>query len=180
MIPKVSVYLAVSADYYIAREDHNLDWLEHDSKGQDYGYNCFMKSIDLLVMGRKTFEQLLYLQEWPYEGRSVVVLSRSLQKSDLAEEIAQRVELLSMTPQELMVYAEALGCGHIYLDGGKTIQEFLSQGLVNEMTLTVFPVLLGKGIPLFDAMDKENKLELMDLQQYDSGIYQVKYRVLAE
>ena len=144
---KVSVYIAASLDGFIARKNGDIDWLSTGGEGgEDFGYTTFMASIDMIVMGRNTFEKVLTFGSWPYDKKVIVLSNRDL---TLPLHLTGKVETLHHPPRELLHELERRGSRHIYLDGGLTIQRFLREGLVNEMTITTIPILIGEGLPLF-------------------------------
>ena len=175
---KVSVFIATSLDGFIARRDGGLDWLDNANgtvpAGEDCGYGEFMASVDVLVMGRKSYEKVLSFGAWPYD-KPVVVLSRG--KVEIPPELAGRVSGSGEAPDELCRRLEGEGVRRVYLDGGVTIQRFLAAGLVDDLTLTLIPVLLGEGLPLFGPLDGDRPLRLVESRRFDFGFLQVRYEV---
>jgi dihydrofolate reductase len=175
MTLKISVYIATSLDGFIARTNGDIDWLPGGEDAEDYGYADFMSAMDHVVMGRNTFEKVLSLGGWHYEKKVIVLTSRTL---TLAPELTDKAEALHLPPRELVRVLEQRGSRHIYLDGGVTIQRFLREGLVDEMTITTIPILIGEGLPLFGALEKDVKLELLKSQSFKNGFVQNKYKVV--
>jgi dihydrofolate reductase len=178
---KASVFIATSLDGFIARADGGLDWLsggESTSTEQDFGYQEFMDSVDTIVIGRNTFEPVLTFDAWPYSGKKVVVLSSG--PSAVPPHLADSVEWLSLPPQHLVERLESQGATHLYVDGGKTIQGFLNAGLINELTITRIPILIGTGIPLFGPLDHDVRLTHVATRQFENGFVQSRYRVADE
>ena len=176
---QVSVFIATSLDGFIARPDGDIAWLhefEPMGDGDDGGYSELFDSVDALVMGRGTFEKVLEFDGWPYGTKPVIVLSKSL--TEVREKLRDHVRIDASTPQEILDTLSKEGCKHIYLDGGKVIQSFLREGLVDEMTLTVIPILLGQGLPLFGHLDADIKLQLLESRSWDNGFVQSRYRVI--
>lgn len=176
---KTTVYIATSLDGFIARPNGDLDWLPgvgDADTGEDYGYQAFMDSVDVLVMGRNTYEIVRAFDPWPYGDKRVIVLSRSL--THLADKSPATVELRSSSPAELVNELQAKGFQHAYIDGGKTIQSFLNAGLINELIITRIPVLIGAGIPLFGPLAQDVKLQHVETRSYANGLVQSKYHVL--
>jgi len=175
---KVSVYIATSVDGFIARPDGDVSWLDEVEPlegGDDAGFGDFNDSIDVMVMGWGTFEKVLEF-EGPYGTKPVIVLSRS--RTEVPEALRDRVSIDASTPRELVEKLSQEGYKRIYLDGGKVIQSFLREGLVDDMTLTTIPVLIGEGIPLFGSLEKDIKLRLLESRSWDNGLVQSKYQVL--
>lgn len=179
---KASVYIATSLDGFIARDEGALDWLDEAnttvSEGEDCGFQTFMDSVDTLIMGRKTYEKVLSLGQWPYGETPVVVLSRK--SISFPSSLPDTVTHSSESPQDLLARLSNEGEKHVYVDGGNTIQGFLSVGLIDEITVTVIPVILGGGIPLFTSLDKEIKLTHVQTTMYDFGFVQTTYSVKAK
>ncbi|RJF96628.1 dihydrofolate reductase [Noviherbaspirillum cavernae] len=178
---QVSVYIATSLDGFIARPDGSIDWLinaGNPGDSEDYGYADFMATVDCLAMGRNTFEKALSFPEWPYEGRRVVVLSRSL--SEVPESAKGKVELFSGTVGELTRTLKAQEVRRLYIDGGKVIQSFLQAGLVTDMTLTRIPVLIGDGLPLFGTLHEDVYAEHVETTSFKSGFTQSVYKLRAQ
>ena len=179
MSTQCSVYIATSLDGFISRTDGSIDWLNKVNgavpEGEDCGYAAFMSSVDVLVMGRNTFEQVLTFDHWPYEGRRVVVLtSRPL---TVPTSLASTVVVSTESPRSLVKRLSSEGAKHLYVDGGRTIQGFLAAGLIDHLTITVIPVLLGSGRPLFGSLDRDRKLTLVSSKAYAFGFVQTTYRV---
>lgn len=182
---KASVYIATSLDGFIAREDGGLDWLPGAQEGdgaagdggdEDHGFREFMDSVDVLVMGRNTYETVLGFGEWPYGSKRVVVLSSG--PVEIPPDRVRNVEWRSSPPAELFNELSESGVDHIYVDGGKTIQGFLEAGLIEELIITTIPVLIGSGIPLFGPLTKDKHLAHIETQSFDNGMVQSKYRVI--
>ena len=175
MAVKISVYIATSADGFIARKNGDIDWLPPGSEsGEDYGYAEFMSAIDHIVMGRNSFEKVITFGAWPYDKKVIVLTSRDL---TLPPNLADKVEPLHLSPRELIQEMDIRGAKGIYLDGGVAIQRFLREGLVDEMTITTIPVLIGEGLPLFSATGKDIKLELINSTAFRNGFVQNKYKI---
>jgi dihydrofolate reductase len=174
MTLKVSVYIATSLDGLIARPNGDIDWLAGGEEAEDYGYADFISSVDHIVMGRNTYEKVLTFGGWPYEKKVFVLTSRDLA---IPGELAGKVEALNLLPADLLRRLTVHDAEHIYLDGGVTIQRFLREGLVDEMTITTIPVLIGAGLPLFGTLDRDVKLELIASRSFKSGFVQNKYRI---
>jgi len=176
MTVKVSVYIAASLDGFIARKNGGLDWLPASEEGgEDFGYAEFMSTVDQVVMGRNTFEKVLTFGRWHYDKKVIVLTSRDLA---IPPELADKAEALRLSPRELVREMGRRGANHIYLDGGVTIQRFLREGLVDEITITTIPILLGEGLPLFGKLEKEDiKLELVKSGSFKNGFVQNKYKV---
>lgn len=176
---RVSVYIAASLDGFIARPDGDIAWLTAfpDSDGEDYGYYDFLDSVDAIVMGRHTFEKVLTFGAWPFDdAKRVVVLSSTL--ATLPDDLPATVTLAAGSPAEVLAQLAAEKIEHIYLDGGQTVQRFLAAGLVNRITLTHLPILLGQGIPLFGPLPDDISLRHVTTQSYPSGFVQSTYDVM--
>jgi dihydrofolate reductase len=174
-----SVYIATSLDGFIARKDGSIDWLIEANhavpEGEDCGYAAFMSSVDVLIMGRNTYEQVAGFEPWPYAGKRVVVLTSRAIRFREAPDI--HLESSSEPPPELLQRLSAEGCRHAYVDGGKVIQSFLSHVLINNLTITTVPVLIGEGRPLFGSVPRDVKLTLVHSKTYDFGFVQSTYVV---
>jgi len=134
-----------------------------------------MDSVDTLVMGRKTFEFVVYANEWPYGEKKVIVLSsRPVQ---IPSNLAETVESQACSPVELVKKLAERGAKHLYIDGGRTVQGFLNAGLIQQIVITRIPVLIGQGIPLFGALRKDVKLQHIETKSFDNGFVQSKYEV---
>jgi dihydrofolate reductase len=179
MRPRASAFIATSLDGYIARPDGSLDWLDDAQAlipdGEDCGYHEFMASIDGLVMGRHTFERVLTFDSWPYEATPVYVMSHAPVTIPLG--LASTVHSVHGTPETLVARLGREGFRHLYVDGGQTIQGFLRAGLLDDITITVIPVLLGMGRPLFGALPHDVELTLMRSRAYEFGFVQSTYRI---
>src|SRR3989338_898922 len=179
MSAKASVFVATSLDGFIARPDGSIDWLNEANKvvpsGEDCGYSEFIKPIDFLVMGRNTFETVLAFDEWPYEDKRVVVLSS--RPITIPARLPNTVSASSEPPDILVERLTAEGAQHLYVDGGVTIQRFLAAGLIDDITITLIPVLLGQGRPLFGPIKNDITLAHMADRTFEFGFVQIKYRV---
>lgn len=171
---KASVFIGVSVDGFIARLNGDLDFLP-EGGGEPHGYQEFMSTVDTVVIGRKTFETVLALPEWPYAGKRVVALSGHVVNLQAAGE--QAVEQMAGNPREIVSKLAAKGAQHIYVDGGITIQRFLRAGLIQRIIITRVPVLIGSGIPLFGSLDQDIRLRHVSTQAYASGLVKSQYEV---
>ena len=170
---KASAFVGTSLDGFIARRNGDLDFLPPDG-GEPHGYTEFMATVDALVLGRKTYDKVLTFDAWPYGQKPVVVLSTH----PLAPAPpGAAVEQMSGAPSEIVARLAARGIGHIYVDGGITIQRFLEAGLIQRLIITRVPVLIGTGIPLFGALRRDISLEHVATRQYASGLVQSEYLV---
>lgn len=179
MSAKCSVFIATSLDGFISREDGSIDWLMKAntlaSPGEDGGYKSFISTVDGLIMGRHSFEKVLTFDEWPYGDLPVVVMSS--QAVDIPEQLRTLVSVSSETPAALVQRLSKQGANHLYIDGGVTIQRFLASNLINEMTITLIPVLLGSGRPLFGSLKNDIELDHLQTRTFDGGFVQIKYRI---
>lgn len=176
---EATVYIATSLDGFIARKNGDIDWLpsgENAEGTEDYGYQEFIDSVDVLVMGRNTYELTLSFDSWPYGEKPVVVLSSK--QVDIPNNIAKTVESMCASPQEVVSCLAERGFKHLYIDGGKTIQGFLSKGLIKQLIITKVPILIGTGIPLFSSLPHDVKLHHLETRQFENGLVQSKYEVI--
>ena len=171
MRAQCSGYIAVSLDGFIARSNGAIDWLSIvERPGVDYGYKRFFDSIDTIVMGRKTYETALGFGAWPYGGKRVVVLTHATRASRHGEEfgtgdVASLVQRLS-----------ARGAQRIYVDGGSVLSQFLSAGALDDLTVSILPILLGEGVRLTQNLAQDVRLELIAHRGFESGLVQLEYR----
>jgi dihydrofolate reductase len=171
------VFMALSLDGFVARKDGGVDWLsKYQSEGEDNGFGAFMDSVDGLVMGRASYQNVLTFGEWFYT-KPVVVMSRTLSDDDIPRKIKDRVRLSAKTPEDLMAELDKEGWKRAYVDGGRIVQSFLSAGLIEDLTLTRVPILLGAGIPLFGTLTKDVDLEHVETHSFPSGLVTSKYKV---
>jgi dihydrofolate reductase len=173
MIPKASVFMAMTVDGFIARLDHSLDFLPETP--EDHGYQQFFDSVDAVVIGRNTYDKVLSFGSWGFGRKPVVVLSsRPFAPPDASEAVVER---LSGSPHAIMEQLGSRGWKHVYVDGGITVTRFLEVGLVQKLILTRVPVLIGNGIPLFGALPRDIKLQHVATRSYPSGLVQSEYAV---
>jgi dihydrofolate reductase len=172
---KVSVFVGTSVDGFIARPNGDLDFLPPGG-GEPHGYDEFIATVDTIVIGRKTFEIVLAFPAWPYGKKRVVVLSSG--PFDLSAVQDDVVEQMAGPPADIVARLAATGAQHLYVDGGITVQRFLSAGLVQRLVVTRVPVLIGEGIPLFGPVPRDIRLRHVATRQYASGLVQSEYEVL--
>ncbi|KTG08441.1 dihydrofolate reductase family protein [Haloferax profundi] len=174
---QVTLYVASSVDGYIADDQGGVEWL--DEFGQETGdegiaddYEEFFDSIDCLVMGATTYEQVLSFGEWPYGDRPTYVFThRELSRAtDAVEFVAGDIDSLATELEETYE--------HIWLVGGAQLaREFLRTGHVDDLRLSLIPVLLGSGIQLFSTNDEPRRLQHLVTRAYRSGIVELHYEV---
>lgn len=182
---KCSVYIATSVDGFIAKPDGNVDWLhtagnlEADMGNEDMGFKSFMDSVDCMIMGRKCMEMISHMnltpEQWFYGDMRIVVLSNTIKEAP--DNLKGKVEMYSGDLNNLITSLDKEGYKHAYIDGGTTIQSFINLQLINEITITRIPVLLGEGIPLFGKTFKDIQLEKAEATAFANDFVQVKYSV---
>ena len=172
---KTSVFVGVSLDGFIARLNGEYDFLP-EGGGELHGYDEFIATVDVVVMGRNTFETVLALPEWPYSDKQVVVLNT--RPVDLSAVARLGVTQMAGKPAEIVAKLAAQGARHLYVDGGFTIQGFLREGLIQRITITRVPVLIGSGIPLFGPVARDIRLRHIATQTYQTGLVKSEYQVL--
>ena len=183
---KCSVYIATSADGYIATTDGGVDWLHSAgntdadmSVNPDMGFADFINSVDCMIMGRKCMEVIssfdIPAEEWPYRDIKIYALSNSL--TEPPANLAGKVEMYSGDIKTLVNKLSEQGLKHAYIDGGATITSFINLKLINEMTITKAPLLLGDGIALFGKLNDNVRLEGAESVTFPNDFIQLKYRV---
>ncbi|MBY8911469.1 dihydrofolate reductase family protein [Bacillus sp. YC2] len=156
-------YGAVSADGYLARENHSLDWLIGTEGEEDTDYADFYETVDTIIMGRKTYEEILTLlpEEFPYKGKECFVFSRTSTGSN------EYVQFIHEDPADFIKALKRQEGKRIWIvGGGELLHPVLEEKLVDEFIIQIAPVLLGRGIPLFKPRDRETRLKLTDVRRY--------------
>jgi dihydrofolate reductase len=170
------VFIARSLDGFIADREGGLDWLHSvpNPEQLDLGYESFIKGVDAVVMGRNTFETVCsFDMEWPYI-KPVFVLSSSLRS--VPEKLKASVELLKGTPSGILEQIHQKGYSRLYIDGGRTIQYFLREDLIDEIVITTIPILLGGGAPLFGELPGAMEFEHVWSRLYLDALVQDCYK----
>lgn len=178
------VFIATSVDGYIAQPDGDLDWLTdppaeprhvpgHEGEHAPPDYDAFTAKVTHLVMGRGTFEKVLTFEPWPYARFRVVVISTTLSRGrdERVDVVASLDEACDLLDQEQAT--------QVYVDGGQIVTEFLTRGLIDELTISRAPVILGAGLPLFHTLPTETRLIHLGTSTTDSGMTSTRYRVAA-
>lgn len=169
--PRISVFIAHTVDGYIATDDDSLEWLfASGAEGEDYGYDAFMADVDAVAMGRGTYSFIEH-SDWSYGARPVYVFT--------TRDVVARPEFRywARSPEQAVAEWEAAGHRHVYVDGGDLISQFLAAGLVDDLTLTVVPLLLGSGKRLFHPVAVPTSLTLESATPFPSGMVSLRYVV---
>jgi dihydrofolate reductase len=177
---KASVNIALSVDGMIADSDGGVDWLNNQPsiEGEDFGFQAFLDSVDVMIMGRKTFEVVVSFgkEAWAYGELPVVVMSRQAASVEIPEHLKKTVSTSSLGPKALVEKLESEGYKHAYVDGGYTIRQFLKEKLIQHLNLSTVPIVLGDGIPLFSDQGPLD-LKLIESKSWSNGMVQNKYEV---
>ena len=171
-MPHFVLYIATTLDGYIARSNGSIDWLSNfEVAGEDYGYADFYTTIDSLVMGSATYEQVLGFGEWVYPGKISYVLTRRECVSDRNDIVFVKGGIA-----EVVDRVTQRGDRRVWVvGGGKVASQFIQQGWVDEYIIAVMPIILGAGISLFQNVP-ELRLNLIHQQSYASGVVMLHYR----
>lgn len=166
------VFIATSLDGYIADAQGNIDWLHSipNTEQTDMGYSAFVETIDAWVMGRVTFETVCsFDMEWPIP-KPVFVLSNQL--TEIPEKYAGKAFLVKGPLKTVLEQIHAQGFHRLYIDGGKTIQSFLQEDLIDEMIITTIPYLLGGGHSLFGNLPQRLAFECIHTTRHLGQVVQ--------
>jgi dihydrofolate reductase len=167
--PRCAAFLAMSLDGFIARPDGRVDWLDaYPAPPEDYA--AFFAGVDTLLVGRATYDLVTTFPEWPYGTRRVVVLTHRPPAPRHGE------TFLAGEPAEVLAGLAASGSRSVYVDGGAVVSQFLTAGLLDEITVTVIPLVLGAGRRLFQGTLPELRLSLAASRVYPSGLVRLTYR----
>lgn len=169
---KVVLYISMSLDGYIATKDNELDFLSMVQKeGEDYGYNDFVKSVDTVIIGRKTYEKVIEMGfEYPHKDKDVYIITRTSKPS------IGTFQFYTGDLSQLIGSLKSQTGKNIYCDGGAEIaNELMKNNLVDDFIISVIPILLGDGIALFRGGRPEQTLELVSAKQFDKGLTQLHY-----
>ena len=172
---KIKLYIAVSLDGYIARDDGDLDWLTEfpNPEKTDYGYQTFFDSIDIVIMGGRTYRDILSMDiVWPYQAKETYIITHnSLAKGKNIQFITHDIlgtisEIQKENGQDIWL-----------VGGGEIISMLLNHNLIDEIIITTIPAILGNGIPLFSGIMKESKWETFIYYKYENGVTQAHYKI---
>jgi dihydrofolate reductase len=169
---KLTLYTAATLDGYIAGPNGELDWLDitaTDPQQPDYGYNAFMDSIDTTIQGTATYQLAAHFNKDPYPGKTNYVFTRATPPPPdagvwrfITGDIATFVRTLKQED----------GAGIWLVGGGQINTVMLNAGLIDEIVVTLFPVVLGNGIPLFAPGADRSEFHTLSSESYETGLVQ--------
>lgn len=165
----------MSVDGFLARPDDALDFLRA-GEAEPHGFKEFLASVDVVVLGRRTFEIVIGLEHLGLYGKKPIV-ALSSRPLDLSSAKGGVVTQMSDEPAEIKKQLESRGFQHAYIDGGITIQRFLEAGLVDRLTITRVPVLIGAGVPLFGPVPRDITLRHVATRSISGGLVQSEYEI---
>ncbi len=173
---RTSVCVGISLDGFLARPNGAYDFLMAglDADGEFNGYNAFFATVDVVLLGRNTYDVVLPFPKWPYGATPVFVLSSRPLAPPPSAAIVERI---SGTPPQVFAQLASRGFRHAYVDGGITIQQFLRAGLIHRLVITRVPVLVGSGLPLFGPIDADIRLMHLATRELRGGTVQSEYRI---
>lgn len=174
---KLIVYIAMSIDGFIAGPDGDLSFLSQvEEAGEDYGYADFLKTIDSVIIGRKTIEKVESMgYDYPTADREVYVITRSGKQDEGSK------HYYSGHPAELARALKGQQGKNIFCDGGSEIVNQLFQaGEVDELIVSIIPVVLGDGIPLFRSGNPLQTMHLISCKSFPKGLVQLHYSLTGE
>lgn len=174
-MPKNKVFIATSIDGFIADKNGGIEWLHSipNPGGDDMGYSAFMEEVDALIMGRNTFETICSFNiEWPY-FKPVYVLSTRMKT--IPKEYQDKAFLVNGSLSSILEEIHGKGHKHLYIDGGKTIQSFLKEGLIDSLVITQIPILLGGGISLFGDLPSPQEFQCTETKRFLNSIVQNRF-----
>lgn len=186
---KIIVYIATSADGYIARPDGNVAWLNRPQPADGYGMDAFFKSIDAVIWGRKTYEPLLQkfaARKTKSTGRSQkpkARKSRSRIKNYIfshhpPETFPLNAEFVKEPIKEFAKRLRSEAGQDIWMMGGAgIIGSFLDEGEIDEFIIHVMPIFIGEGIPLVQPRHRSTPLELLSMKSWPDGVVRLHYAV---
>ena len=166
---KIILFIASSLDGYIARENGDIDWLPENTPS---GYDDFIKSVDTVIMGKKTYDQVLTFGDYPYKDKKSYIFTRN--KNYPKEE---NIEFVQDAEKLMKNIVHGSGKNIWLIGGSEIISTFVNLNFVDELILSLIPVALGKGIPLFKNMTKELKMELVKTTDYMT-LVELHYKIL--
>ncbi|WP_028980472.1 dihydrofolate reductase family protein [Sporocytophaga myxococcoides] len=169
---KVVLFIAASMDGYIAAPNDDLSFLSLVNKeGEDYGYASFIQTVDTVIAGRKTYDWVMAnVPEFSHADKTTYIITRS-QKPSIGN-----TTFYSGNLKDLVTELKSKKGKNIFCDGGsEIIQELLKEKLIDEMTVSIIPILLGDGTRLFKNGRPEQKLKLVSTKQFDTGLTQLHY-----
>jgi dihydrofolate reductase len=169
---KVFLFIAMSLDGYIAKDEDNIDFLSSvEVPGEDYGYAAFQQEVDTVIWGRKTYEKILTIDpQFSHKDKRCIVLSRTRQGRD------QHVEFYNGSVEELITTLKQQEGKNIYCDGGgDVVHSLLQQGLIDRMIISIIPYMVGNGVRLFKSGNPEQSLKLTRSLTFPSGLVQLWY-----
>ena len=175
------VFIVTSLDGFIARPDGDVSWLldqdhgiEHPvehAPGEAGDFGRVFGETDAVVISRPAFDKLNDLPEWPYPGKDVIVMTTRKSFSDERVTVARNLD-------EVVSLIDERGYGGVFIDSAGKIRQFLERGLVDELTVTTVPLVLGDGIPLFGGVNCDVPLRLLDAGTTREGYVHARYEVL--
>jgi dihydrofolate reductase len=168
--PQLSVFIATSLDGRIAAADGNLDWLTGAARpDEDYGYDDLLSSVDALAMGRGTYDHIAELDPLPFQNKPLYVFTHNPPPA------RNKVTFCSQTPRDAVTAWTSAGHRHVYVDGGRLISDFLAEDLIDTLTITTVPRILGGGPPLFHPHLPDSAWSLVTTRSYPSGLVTSSY-----
>jgi dihydrofolate reductase len=171
---KVILFIAASLDGYIATQDEDLSFLSIVQKeGEDYGYEKFIRNVDTVIMGRKTYDWIMKeVKDYPHPDKDSYIITRT-PRQDIG-----RIRFYTGSLRDLIRHLKLDDSGkNVFIDGGaEVIDVLLKENLIDEFIISIIPILLGDGIRLFKDNRPELQLSLMHSECYGTGLVQLHYK----
>ena len=173
MSRKVILYIATSLDGYIAKPNDDLSFLSIvEQEGQDYGYADFVKTVDTVIVGRKTYDKVISMGfDFPHADKDAYIITRTPKPT------IGSVKFYSGDLKTLVGKLKTESGKNIFCDGGaEMVNELLKDNLIDEFIISVIPILVGNGTKLFKDNRPEQKLELVSVKSFDKGLTQLHFK----
>jgi dihydrofolate reductase len=176
---KIKLFIASSLDGYIAKEDEDISWLFSDD---DYGYKKFYDSIDTVIMGRKTYEKALKVEEYPFKEKNCYIFTKNTMfpTTDILQRTTgNNIKIINNIIDFIKNLVNTEGKNIWLVGGSEIISILMNANMVDEIILSIHPLILGNGISLFTKIKRQIKLKVLNSITYDSGLIQIHYKIIS-